>query len=155
MNLVNTIRKSRIRAFAAVLAVAGSALFAAVPTAGATSISEYPHFQCYSYANGTALLKAEPPKVNQGETITEWGVAVQRWNPSTRSWYTYVTSGVQYLNNDPTSFSELAQSSDEWNVAPHSYYRVFYALKDNTDSRAQWAPATPIHNHYGATTCWT
>lgn len=153
MKLVNTIRKPRIRAFAAVLAVVGSALFATVPTAGATSLREYPHFQCYSYSNGTARLVAERPKVNTGQNYTEWAALVYRWNGS--GWTLYAGSRTQFQNNEEFSFGELTQENDTFNVARNSIYAVKYLFKDNTDTIIQTTMATPIMNHYGAYTCWT
>ena len=153
MNLVQNIRKSRIRTVAAVLAVAGSALFAAVPTAGATSLREYPHFQCYSYSNGTARLVAEPPKINSGHNYTEWLALVYRWNGST--WALSAKSQVQAQNNEEFSFGELSQQSDVFNVARNSYYEVKYLFKDNTDTIIQSTWATPIMDHYGKYSCWT
>jgi hypothetical protein len=155
MNLFAAIRKPRIRTVAAVLAVAGSALFASVPTAGATSLRETPHFQCYSYSNGTARLVAERPKINEGENYTGWVVQVFRWNSSNGTWAFAAQSGQQNQNNEPWSFGELTQVNDEFNVPAHSYYEVKYWFQDTTDSSAHYAWATSIMNRAGTYTCWT
>jgi hypothetical protein len=155
MNLVSAIRKSRIRSLVAVLAVAGSTLFALVPTAGATSLRETPHFQCYSYSNGTAMLVAETPKINEGQNYTSWMAHIYRWNSSSRTWGLYVNSKIQTQNNAPFSFGELTQENDSYYVAPHSFYEVKYEFRDNTDSSSHYMWATPIMDHYGANSCWT
>jgi hypothetical protein len=153
MKLTNIIRKPRIVALVASLAVAATSLFALAPTAGATNLIETPHFQCYSYTNGTAKLVAEPPSVNYGGNVTEWGALVYRWNGS--AWALTGASRAQSLNNEFMNFGSLFQQNDEFSVAPHSFYAVKYVMKDNTDAQAGAIWATPIMHHYGANSCWT
>jgi hypothetical protein len=153
MKLTNIIRKPRTLAAVASLVVAGSALFSLAPTAGATSLREYPHFQCYDYTSGATQLVAERPKINSGQNYTNWQVVVYRQYSS--GLVPVAKSRVQSQDNEDFSFGELTQENDTFNVARNSIYAVRYYFRDNTDSITQTTWATPIMNHYGAYTCST
>jgi hypothetical protein len=154
MKLKQALRQPRTRLLAALigLCLAGGAFMASAPAAMATSLSEQPYFDCYSYTSG-ASLRAYPPKTNEGETYTAWAVVVYRWNGS--SWTPYQHSRAQAYNNEAFSFGEIASEADVFNVPRNGYYRAKYLLEDTGDSAPQYTWANAIHNHYSANTCKT
>jgi hypothetical protein len=127
---------SRITALRALVVAAAASVIiglAIAPTAGATSLTSYPTFECYS----SGIIRADElgRQVNLDGRTTVWAVHLSIWNARQRRWVDYWNSKFNRFQD--TSFGVLVDSPIDVRVARGHYYEATDVVESTGDARPQ------------------
>jgi hypothetical protein len=157
--LASFLTRGRARLAATVLVAAAAFSATAlgpVASAGATSLSEYPTFECYS-SGGHASLRVDKLLVNEDGQTTRWFPEVLRWTG--RRWSPYRIGKVQtFADGDGEALSSLGtvlESPEDFNVAAHSFYEVKIGMASTDGRGVHYVWAQALMGHYGTYRCHT